>query len=92
MLLHKFMLMNLFFVIEDKLITPPLGDTVLDGVTRDSIIRLSKKLNIKIEVRKISVEEIILALKNGSINEAFGASVPEASVGSYPGAALPVVE
>lgn len=65
--------MNLFFVIEDKLITPPLGDTVLDGVTRDSIIRLSKKLNIKIEVRKISVEEIILALKNGSINEAFGA-------------------
>ena len=65
--------MNLFFVIDDKLITPPLGDTVLDGVTRDSIIRLSKKLNIKIEVRKISVEEIILALKNGSMKEAFGA-------------------
>ena len=65
--------MNLFFVINNKLITPPLGDTVLDGVTRDSIILLSKHLDIDIDIRKISVEEIINSLNNNSITEAFGA-------------------
>ena len=65
--------MNLFFVINGKLLTPPLGDTVLDGVTRDSIISLCKNLNIDLEVRKISVEEIILSIKNGKLTEAFGA-------------------
>ena len=65
--------MNLFFVIDGKLLTPPLGDTVLDGVTRDSIIYLCKNLNIDLEVRKISVEEIIISIKNGSLTEAFGA-------------------
>ncbi len=65
--------MNLFFVIDGKLLTPPLGDTVLDGVTRDSIISLCKNLNIDLEVRKISVEEIITSIKNGSLTEAFGA-------------------
>ena len=65
--------MNLFFVIDNKLITPPLGDTVLDGVTRDSIILLSKFLNIDIDIRKISVKEIISSLDNNLITEAFGA-------------------
>ena len=65
--------MNLFFVIDNKLITPPLGDTVLDGVTRASIISVCPELDIDIEIRKISVKEIIDALGNGSITEAFGA-------------------
>ena len=65
--------MNLFFVIDNKLITPPLGDTVLDGVTRDSIISVCPELDIVIEIRKISVKEIIDALGNGSMTEAFGA-------------------
>ena len=65
--------MNLFFVINNKLITPPLGDTVLDGVTRDSIISVCPELDIDIEIRKISVKEIIDALGNGSMTEAFGA-------------------
>ena len=65
--------MNLFFVIDNKLITPPLGDTVLDGVTRDSIISVCPQLDIDIEIRKISVKEIIDALGNGSMTEAFGA-------------------
>ena len=38
--------MNLFFVIDETIITAPLGDTVLDGVTRDSIIVLANKLNL----------------------------------------------
>ena len=65
--------MNLFFVIDNKLITPPLGDTVLDGVTRDSIISVCPELDIDIEIRKISVKEIIDTLGNGSMTEAFGA-------------------
>ena len=48
--------MNLFFVIENTLLTAPLGDTVLDGVTRDSILALAEDLNIKTEVRNISVD------------------------------------
>ena len=65
--------MNLFFVIKNKLVTPPLGDTVLDGVTRDSIIQLSKLLKIDVEIRKVSVSEVISTLQNGSMKEAFGA-------------------
>ena len=65
--------MNLFFVINNQLVTPPLGDTVLDGVTRDSIIHLSKLLNIDVDVRKVSVKEVISSLENGSMSEAFGA-------------------
>ena len=65
--------MNLFFVINNQLVTPPLGDTVLDGVTRDSIIHLSKILNIDVDVRKVSVKEVISSLENGSMSEAFGA-------------------
>ena len=65
--------MNLFFVINNTLITPPLGDTVLDGVTRDSIISVCSELDIKVEVRKISVNEIIDSLDKGLMTEAFGA-------------------
>ena len=65
--------MNLFFVINNTLITPPLGDTVLDGVTRDSIISVCSELDIKVEVRKISVNEILDSLDKGLMTEAFGA-------------------
>lgn len=65
--------MNLFFVIDNKLITPPLGDTVLDGVTRDSIISVCSELEIDVDIRKISINEIIDALSNDQMTEAFGA-------------------
>ena len=65
--------MNLFFLIDDTIITAPLGDTVLDGVTRDSIIVLANKLNLNLEVRKISIGEVISSIKNGKLKEAFGA-------------------
>ena len=65
--------MNLFFVIENTLLTAPLGDTVLDGVTRDSILALAEDLNIKTEVRNISVDEVINSINNNTLQEAFGA-------------------
>ncbi len=66
--------MNIFFVVDGKLITPSLEDgTILNGITRDSIITLAKHLNIPLEERKVTVEEIKAAAENGTLTEAFGA-------------------
>ncbi len=65
--------MNLMFVINDTLITAPTGDTILAGITRDSILQLARDKGIKIEERPISVKEIVAAFENGTMQEAFGA-------------------
>ncbi|MCC7503053.1 MAG: branched-chain amino acid aminotransferase [Flavobacteriales bacterium] len=65
--------MNVFFRIGDTLITPDTDGTILHGVTRDSIIQLAKRENLKIEVRQVTVEEVVNALRNGTMMEAFGA-------------------
>ncbi|CAI8173599.1 MAG: Branched-chain-amino-acid transaminase 1 [Polaribacter sp. SA4-10] len=65
--------MNIFIRINNTLITSPTSDRILDGVTRKSIIQMSKDLNIDIEVRKISVSEVVAAAQNGSLKEMFGA-------------------
>lgn len=64
--------MNIMFVIGDTLITAETGDTVLRGITRDSILELARELGVKVEVRKIAVNEIIDALQKGTLTEAFG--------------------
>ncbi|HUH29605.1 MAG TPA: branched-chain amino acid aminotransferase [Gelidibacter sp.] len=65
--------MNVFFRINDTLITAPLSDRILDGVTRRSIIQLAKDNGIEVQVRPITVSEIKEASKNGSLKEIFGA-------------------
>ncbi len=65
--------MNLMFVINDTLVTAPAGDTILDGITRDSIIQLAKDKGMKVEERPVRVSEVIDSIKNGSMQEAFGA-------------------
>lgn len=65
--------MNIFVRINDTLITGPTSDRILDGITRKSIIELAKSENIKIEVRKITVAEVVEAAKNDSLKEMFGA-------------------
>ena len=65
--------MNVFFRINDTLITSPLNDRILDGITRKSIIQLADSLKIKTEVRPIKVEEIISSHKKGELKEIFGA-------------------
>ena len=66
-------MMNVMFVINDTLVTPPLSDSILDGVTRDSLLTLAKDLGYKIEVRPVAVAELEAAFKAGTITEAFGA-------------------
>ena len=64
--------MNIWFVIENTLVTPKLSDTILGGITRDSIIEISKSLGLIVQEREISVNEILSASKNGLLSEAFG--------------------
>ncbi|WP_179333144.1 branched-chain amino acid aminotransferase [Winogradskyella costae] len=65
--------MNVFFRVNDTLITAPVSDRILDGITRKSIIQLADDLGITCEVRQIKVEEIKNAAKDGSLKEVFGA-------------------
>lgn len=73
---HKYLeesgTMNVMCVIDDVLITPDLHDTILAGVTRNSVIQVAKDLNIKVEERKISVAELIEAHNKGKLQEMFG--------------------
>jgi len=65
--------MNVMFVIEDTLVTPALGDSILAGITRDSVLKLARHWGMKVEERKVSVREIVEDLEKGKVKEAFGA-------------------
>jgi branched-chain amino acid aminotransferase len=73
---HKYIdeagVMNVMFVINGKLVTPKLTSALLDGVTRDSILKLAPGLGITVEERRVSVDEIEEAFRKGTITEAFG--------------------
>jgi branched-chain amino acid aminotransferase len=66
-------MMNVMFVINEVLITPPLSDSILDGVTRDSLLTLATELGYKKEERPVSIEELEKAFRDKTITEAFGA-------------------
>jgi branched-chain amino acid aminotransferase len=64
--------MNVMFVIDDVLLTATTNDTVLSGITRDSVLTIARDWGMKVEERPVPVNEIISALENGEIDEAFG--------------------
>ena len=66
-------MMNVMFVLNNTLVTPPLSDSILDGVTRDSLLTLANDIGCEVEERPIRVEELEQAFRNNSITEAFGA-------------------
>ncbi|HBC04642.1 MAG TPA: branched-chain amino acid aminotransferase [Aequorivita sp.] len=74
---HKYLeeagTMNVFFRVNDTLLTAPISDRILDGVTRKSVIAIAKRDNITVEERPVLVSEIVEAAKNGSLKEIFGA-------------------
>ena len=62
---------NIFFFIDDELVTPPLGGTILPGVTRDSVLQLASHWGMNAVERPISIEEVVEACKRGSLKEVF---------------------
>ncbi len=74
---HKWLqevgMMNVFFIINNIAITPSLEEgTILEGVTRASVMQGLKDMGIKVEERKISIDEVVAAYKEGKISEVFG--------------------
>lgn len=64
--------MNVFFKIDGKIITPSLEGSILAGITRDSVIKILKDKGYDVSERKISINEVYEAYKNGKLEEAFG--------------------
>ncbi len=64
--------MNIMFLINDTLITPALSESILAGITRNSILSIAKSRGIDVEERKVSIDEVVEAHKNGSLKEVFG--------------------
>ncbi len=64
--------MNIMFVVNDTLITAPTGDTILNGITRDSVLALARDWGMNVEVRPISVVELVSAIESNELQEAFG--------------------
>ena len=64
--------MNVFFVIDDEVITPELRGSILSGVTRMSCIDILRSWGMKVSERKLSIEEVAKAAEEGRLKEAFG--------------------
>lgn len=64
--------MNIFFVIDDEILTPELSGSILPGITRDSVISLAKMWDLKITERKISIDELVDAHESEKLQESFG--------------------
>lgn len=64
--------MNIFFKIGDSLITPPLGGSILGGITRASVIELAKEMGISVEEKHITIQEVYDAHAAGELQEVFG--------------------
>ncbi|MCB9092787.1 MAG: branched-chain amino acid aminotransferase [Halobacteriovoraceae bacterium] len=63
--------MNFFAVINDVFVTPPLTGSILEGITRDSLIALGKHLGYAVEERKIELKELMKQVESGECSEAF---------------------
>lgn len=64
--------MNIFFKINGTVVTPKLNGSILPGVTRDSVLHLLRLWGLPVEERKVSVDELLQAAKNGDLEEVWG--------------------
>ncbi len=62
---------NIFFKINNQLVTPALGGSILPGITRDSVIKLAEKWGVEVVERTISIDEVIDCVNDGSLQEMF---------------------
>lgn len=64
--------MNVAFIIDNKVVTPALSGSILDGITRNSTLQLFKEIGIEVEERKVAVKELFEAYAKGTLTDAFG--------------------
>jgi branched-chain amino acid aminotransferase len=64
--------MNVMFVIDNKIVTPAVSTSILDGITRRSVLELAREWDLPVEERRVSSVEIMDALGAGKLQEAFG--------------------
>ncbi|HWR09787.1 branched-chain amino acid aminotransferase [Sporomusa sp.] len=64
--------MNIFFKIDDEIITPELNGSILNGITRRSVIQVAKDWGMKVTERRISIDEVYAAHAEGRLKEVFG--------------------
>jgi branched-chain amino acid aminotransferase len=64
--------MNLFVAIGDELATPPLGGSILPGITRDTVLTLAREWGLTVRERPIALQELFEAASRGTLREVFG--------------------
>jgi branched-chain amino acid aminotransferase len=64
--------MNVMFVIDGTILTPELSTSILDGITRRSVLQLATDWGLPVEERRVSSREVVAALQEGRLTEAFG--------------------
>ncbi len=64
--------MNIFFVVDDEVITPKLNGSILPGITRDSVLAIAKKWGLTVSEEQIAIDEVVEAQKTGRLQEIFG--------------------
>ena len=64
--------MNVFFVVDGRVITPKLSGTILAGITRDSVMALLREMSLTVSERRISMDEIVRYHSEGRLTESFG--------------------
>ncbi len=64
--------MNIFFYFEDELVTPALSGSILPGITRDSVLHLTREWGLPVSERRVSIEEVIEGVETGRLKECFG--------------------
>ncbi len=64
--------MNMLFAYENRVVTAPLTGSILNGVTRDSVLKLAGTLGFTVEERQIDVNELVADIRTGKVTEAFG--------------------
>jgi branched-chain amino acid aminotransferase len=64
--------MNVFFVIGDRVVTPPLTGTILPGITRDSVITLLRDMGLRLNEEQVSMDELLESHRRGDLRECFG--------------------
>jgi len=64
--------MNIFFKFADELATAPLAGTILPGITRDSILTITRQMSLEVNERPVAIDEVVAKAKSGELEEVFG--------------------